>query len=381
MPARVLHTYSIHILTLSSKFTKQLINKINFITVLNEIISILISKELISDLMTQMPQPVYSQDRIKQTIGDIAQSSIMRLDAISMDKLWDLVTMVYKWQVTLGADVLKITRRHVTELEDYISNGEVLLQLRRVQNIVDNFGVLLNRSELSRLKDEILDWLGESASNNVKVSLLLKMGLQNVDGTFVAASEALYRSSRQYEMILSNLGQNIYNLTEIASSVTRSDKVNKWRDDNGNSGAQNLRSVKGKYGRNGGHEEVNLLVNQLMGGEGGAGGRGIQQQQQPRTSSTKYGESLPKRNVLKLNIGNSSSNSVRGQFKNVDDEQTAHEVVTKLQLERIRSTIDLMMADMNLNDMEDDNVAGVKSATDLKEDLLVLIADDGDDDV
>lgn len=348
---------------------------------LNEIISILISKELISDLMTQMPQPVYSQNRMKQTIGDIAQSSIMRLDAISMDKLWDLVTMVYKWQVTLGADVLKITRRHVTELEDYISNGEVLLQLRRVQNIVDNFGVLLNRSELSRLKDEILDWLGESASNNVKVSLLLKMGLQNVDGTFVAASEALYRSSRQYEMILSNLGQNIYNLTKIASSVTRSDKINKWRDDNGNSGAQNLRSVKGKYGRNGGHEEVNLLVNQLMGGEGGAGGRGIQQQQQPRTSSTKYGESLPKRNVLKLNIGNSSSNSVRGQFKNVDDEQTAHEVVTKLQLERIRSTIDLMMADMNLNDMEDDNVAGVKSATDLKEDLLVLIADDGDDDV
>lgn len=348
---------------------------------LNEIISILISKELISDLMTQMPQPVYSQNRMKQTIGDIAQSSIMRLDAISMDKLWDLVTMVYKWQVTLGADVLKITRRHVTELEDYISNGEVLLQLRRVQNIVDNFGVLLNRSELSRLKDEILDWLGESASNNVKVSLLLKMGLQNVDGTFVAASEALYRSSRQYEMILSNLGQNIYNLTKIASSVTRSDKINKWRDDNGNSGAQNLRSVKGKYGRNGGHEEVNLLVNQLMGGEGGAGGRGIQQQQQPRTSSTKYGESLPKRNVLKLNIGNSSSNSVRGQFKNVDDEQTAQEVVTKLQLERIRSTIDLMMAEMNLNDMEDDNVAGVKSATDLKEDLLVLIADDGDDDV
>ncbi|KAI4457245.1 oxidored-nitro domain-containing protein [Holotrichia oblita] len=341
--------------------------------VLNQIISILISKELISDMMT-LPQAVHSQERMKQTIGDIAQSSIMRLDAISMDKLWDLVTMVYKWQVTLGPDVLKITRRHVSELEDYISNGEVLLQLRRVQNIVDNFGVLLDGHELSRLKVDILDWLSESA-NNVKVSLLLKMGLQNVDGTFVTTDDALYRT-RQYETILANLGQNIYNLAEAGDGSARSQRNKRENvtapNNNNNNGSDD-----------GGNEEVDLLVNQLAGGR------------RPRTNSTaRYGENSPKRNMLKLNIGGGGDNSyyhgdevdrnlnvfgTRRQIRRYFDDagraandEASVDTMGKNRSydDRRRSTID-WLADSNVNG---DDTSASATITDLKEELLVLMA-------
>lgn len=71
---------------------------------LEDIISDLVSKELMGDMMK--PGVLTSHEDIRNIIEDITQSSSMRLDTFSMGKLWDLITMVFKWQLTITDDVI-----------------------------------------------------------------------------------------------------------------------------------------------------------------------------------------------------------------------------------------------------------------------------------
>ncbi|KAJ3645432.1 hypothetical protein Zmor_023090 [Zophobas morio] len=172
--------------------------------VLDEIISVLISKQLMTELMK--PQATYSHEAVRDIIEDVTQSSMMRLDPTSMNKLWDLITMVFKWQVTVSEDVIAITLRHLYEIENYVTNPETQLQLHKVQNLVDNFNKILSNKEKKELRDDILYWLKDS---NVRVSLLLRMGLQNMEGIFI--TENLDPLAAK---MLKNLGENIYSVTQ-----------------------------------------------------------------------------------------------------------------------------------------------------------------------
>lgn len=75
-----------------------------YLSVLEEIISVLVSKQLMGDLMR--PQAAYSHESVREIIEDVTQSSIMRLDPVSMGKLWDLISMVFKWQMSMSDDVI-----------------------------------------------------------------------------------------------------------------------------------------------------------------------------------------------------------------------------------------------------------------------------------
>lgn len=52
------------------------------------------------------PQPVNTHEEVRNIIEDVTQSSSMRLDTVSMGKLWDLITMVFKWQLSVTDDVI-----------------------------------------------------------------------------------------------------------------------------------------------------------------------------------------------------------------------------------------------------------------------------------
>ncbi|XP_063915911.1 protein OSCP1 isoform X3 [Zophobas morio] len=158
--------------------------------------------------MTELmkPQATYSHEAVRDIIEDVTQSSMMRLDPTSMNKLWDLITMVFKWQVTVSEDVIAITLRHLYEIENYVTNPETQLQLHKVQNLVDNFNKILSNKEKKELRDDILYWLKDS---NVRVSLLLRMGLQNMEGIFI--TENLDPLAAK---MLKNLGENIYSVTQ-----------------------------------------------------------------------------------------------------------------------------------------------------------------------
>lgn len=165
------------------------------------------------------PQPPYTHQKVREIIEEVAQSSIMRLDTVSMNKLWELITMVFKWQVTMSQNLIGLTSRHLLELDDYIVKANTRLQLQRVQNIINNFAKIFTQDEQIVLREEVLHWL---KIFKIRVSLLLRLGLQNDDCSFVANNT----SSVAQEM-LNNLGENIYIVTENGRIQHRSSSSSK----------------------------------------------------------------------------------------------------------------------------------------------------------
>lgn len=162
------------------------------------------SQQLVTEIVK--PQAAYTHQALKDLIEDVTQSSMMRLDAKSMDKLWDLITMVFKWQITLSEDLLKLTQRHLYEIENYVTHEATQLQLHKVQNVFDNFTKILSSSEITELRDATLNWLKDF---HVRVSLLLRIGLQDNEGRFVVDNLDPFA-----EDMLRNLGENIYSVTQ-----------------------------------------------------------------------------------------------------------------------------------------------------------------------
>lgn len=184
----------------------------NFIAVVvDEIVSVLLSKPLITEVMK--PQPPYSRDEVRGVIEDVAHSSAMRLDPGSMSKLWDLITMVFKWQITMSNEIIKITERHLKETVSYAKRTSTVEQAEKVLTLMENFNKVLSVQEQHALRDEILEWLSPF---NVRVSLLLRMGLQNNDGSFVAEI-----SDSIAQEMLNNLGENIYAVTQNGKALER----------------------------------------------------------------------------------------------------------------------------------------------------------------
>ncbi|KAL3272496.1 hypothetical protein HHI36_013973 [Cryptolaemus montrouzieri] len=172
--------------------------------VMDEIISTLVSRELITDIMK--PQATYCHKTMKEMISGITQSSAMRLDPSSMNKLWDLITMVYKWQLTMSHEVIKITLRHLYEIENYVTNPETQLRIHKVQDYVDSFNNIFTQDEKMTLREDILYWLKQY---NVRVSLLMRMGLQSMSGNFIVNNLNPIANE-----MLRNLGENIYSVTQ-----------------------------------------------------------------------------------------------------------------------------------------------------------------------
>ncbi|KAJ8935117.1 hypothetical protein NQ314_013013 [Rhamnusium bicolor] len=110
-PFLVLNLGSEMIFVIAQRLQAQNIPHERATLVLEEIISVLISKSLIADLMK--PQATYSHENVREIVEDVTQSSAMRLDPVSMGKLWDLITMVFKWQVSMSENLLGITLRHL----------------------------------------------------------------------------------------------------------------------------------------------------------------------------------------------------------------------------------------------------------------------------
>ncbi|CAG9817866.1 unnamed protein product [Phaedon cochleariae] len=152
------------------------------------------------------PQEAYDEDCVRSIIDDVTQSSVMRLDSISLSKLWDLITMVFKWQVAMTDNIIGLTLRHLYEIETHVTNPVAHQQLQKVQNLIENFDKIFDPDEKRTLHSEVTKWL---KNYNVKVSLLLRMGLQTMDGSFV--QENLNPSAAD---MLRNLGENIYQVTQ-----------------------------------------------------------------------------------------------------------------------------------------------------------------------
>ncbi|XP_051574786.1 protein OSCP1-like isoform X3 [Myxocyprinus asiaticus] len=67
--------------------------------VMNDIITTMFNKKFLEELFK--PQELYSKKALRTVFDRLAHASIMRLNQASMDKLYDLMTMAFKYQVLL----------------------------------------------------------------------------------------------------------------------------------------------------------------------------------------------------------------------------------------------------------------------------------------
>lgn len=102
-------------------------------SVLNEIAATFLNEKFLHEIFK--PQPIYNKQELYLLFRDIAHASIMKLNDISMGKLYDLMVMVFKHQLYFARqprDVLLITLNHLDSLRNLVSAPGVYKQLDSV---------------------------------------------------------------------------------------------------------------------------------------------------------------------------------------------------------------------------------------------------------
>ena len=150
--------------------------------VLQDVIRTMYNPMFIAELFR--PQDVYSMQSTRQIFDRLAHSSIMRLNESSMDKLFDLMTMGFKYQLlacSYPQELLHVTLNHLYQLRAKIEESE------QVAELVDDVIRLTNEKyaamtpfDYAGLKQTLCRFF---ADKRVKVSLFLQDGMQKNDGT------------------------------------------------------------------------------------------------------------------------------------------------------------------------------------------------------
>lgn len=132
----------------------------------------------------------------------------MRLDVHSLDKLIDLMIMIFKWQLFLIStpdDFLGLTLRHLHGICRLMPEKSKMIIIDQANQYLYGSWSELNEEQKYSIVRKINKFL---APHNVRISLLIRMRLQHRDGTFV---DKLTASTNDfYRYYIRNIGENIY---------------------------------------------------------------------------------------------------------------------------------------------------------------------------
>jgi hypothetical protein len=159
----------------------------------SDVIRHLFSEEFIRELL--VPQQLYSMTSTRQVFDKIAQSSIMKLQTSSMNKLFDLMLMGVKMQILNLAypeQLLKLTLNHIQELSTLTTAKECLALLNCTSEKLVKIYSNLSSAVFNRIKQALLRFF---QNRLVKVTMFIHTGLQLPDGTMkIPTSEGIPQS-------------------------------------------------------------------------------------------------------------------------------------------------------------------------------------------
>ena len=149
--------------------------------VLQDVIRTMYNPKFITELFR--PQDVYSMASTRQIFDRLAHSSIMRLNETSMDKLFDLMTMGFKYQLLASSypqELMHITLNHLYQLRAKIDDAPPVAALvDDVIRLVNEKYAVMPPLQFAVLKQTLCRFFSDK---RVKVSLFLQDGLQKNDG-------------------------------------------------------------------------------------------------------------------------------------------------------------------------------------------------------
>ncbi|XP_011631586.2 protein OSCP1 isoform X2 [Pogonomyrmex barbatus] len=152
------------------------------IQVLNDVTAALLNPKILSSIFEV--SPMMGMPQLRATLESVALSSIMKLDKSSMDKLFDLMTMMVKYQLTAATgprEVILITLNHIDAMRDMVGDVNTQKCISMAHQMIVNFYGCLTFDEVWNARQSCLK---ELEPCNVRVSILLRRGLQNDDATF-----------------------------------------------------------------------------------------------------------------------------------------------------------------------------------------------------
>lgn len=199
-------------------------NKNLLFAVLRDLTCVLLDPKLLDQFMLMdrsgEDRQLLTPQQCRILLSDIACCSLMRLDITSMDKLWDLMIMVLKWQLSLIAEtdpqnLLDLTFRHMDGI------GRLLPEMRKTllidctkRHLIEYWDTMTN-DDHNGIRKSLLDWV---QPYNVKISILIRLGFQKSDGLFEQNKESEF-----FQYYAMHVGENIYTkhayMTSMKSSV------------------------------------------------------------------------------------------------------------------------------------------------------------------
>uniref|UniRef100_A0A667Z0G4 Organic solute carrier partner 1 n=1 Tax=Myripristis murdjan TaxID=586833 RepID=A0A667Z0G4_9TELE len=152
--------------------------------VMNDIITTMFNKKFLEELFK--PQELYSKKALRTVFDRLAHASIMRLNQASMDKLYDLMTMAFKYQVLLcprPKDILLVSFNHMDAIKDFVKDTpSILSQVDETYRQLIEIYTPLSSGEFQLIRQTLLIFFQDM---HIRVSIFLKDKVQNSNGRFV----------------------------------------------------------------------------------------------------------------------------------------------------------------------------------------------------
>ncbi|KYN14830.1 Protein OSCP1 [Trachymyrmex cornetzi] len=152
------------------------------VQVLDDVTTALLNPKILSPIFEESPMIGISE--LRTTLESVALSSIMKLDRSSMDKLFDLMIMMVKYQLRAATgprEIILITLNHIDGMRDIVNDVNAQKCVSMVHQMVVSFYGCLTFEEVWNARESCLK---ELEPYHVRVSILLRRGLQNDDASF-----------------------------------------------------------------------------------------------------------------------------------------------------------------------------------------------------
>ncbi|KAG8198304.1 hypothetical protein JTE90_021558 [Oedothorax gibbosus] len=152
--------------------------------VLQDIVSTMFNDQFIDELFK--PQHMYSRSAMQTVFEKLVHSSIMRLNSSSMGKLYDLMLMVFKYQVVncpSPEDILCVTLNHMDAIRNCaLPYPDLKKRTESVFSLLISTYKDLSHEEYKCIYECIVAFLKDL---NIRVSVLMKLGLQLQTGEII----------------------------------------------------------------------------------------------------------------------------------------------------------------------------------------------------
>ncbi|EDO33556.1 predicted protein [Nematostella vectensis] len=156
--------------------------------VMHDIVGTMFNKRFMEELFK--PQDTYSKKAMRTVFDRLAHASIMRLNSASMDKLYDLMTMAFKYQVSLclrPSDVLLVTYNHMDAIRGFVSdNPAISAQVENVYKHLYETYADLTMGQFQIIRQTLLTFFQDM---HIRVSIFLKDKVQTANGKFVLPTD------------------------------------------------------------------------------------------------------------------------------------------------------------------------------------------------